>query len=77
MNRRGFLSNLPALAAVAVAAPVTIVASKPEMALAWVHPYCPKCGSAAMFMRRSNFVGDLVPTKCSGCEWEGVSPVAK
>jgi hypothetical protein len=72
MNRRNFLSNVPALTALAVAAPVTIIVSKPERALSQVQPMCPKCGMFVMFMRRENVFGELVPVEC-GCGWKGVS----
>ena len=35
-----------------------------ERALSVVHPVCPKCGQYVEFMRRSQFVGDLVPVEC-------------
>ena len=72
MNRRDFLPSLLALPA---AATVTFAVPS-ERALAFVYPSCPRCGLAVMFMRRSQFVGDLVPVEC-GCGWKGVSPVAQ
>jgi predicted RNA-binding Zn-ribbon protein involved in translation (DUF1610 family) len=54
-----------------------IAIAKIELARMGVAPFCPKCGSGAIFMRPQyqdrHGVDTLVPTKCSQCDWEGVS----
>jgi predicted RNA-binding Zn-ribbon protein involved in translation (DUF1610 family) len=46
-----------------------------ELARMLVHPYCPRCGEAAMFMRNPCSVDDLVDVECasSRCGWKGLS----
>lgn len=72
MNRRAFL---PSLLALPVATAVTFD-TPANRALQAVVPVCPKCGRHVLFMRPSEYVGDLVPVLC-GCGWRGHSPVAQ
>lgn len=41
-----------------------------EVALSQSIPICPKCGLVARFLRRSEYVYDMVPVEC-GCGWRG------
>jgi hypothetical protein len=91
MDRRTLLGQLlgvSTVSAVAIAMPVpperalAVAIARPvpaERALTAVSPYCPRCGSVAMFERRHRFPGELVPVHCArgdgpaGCGWTGVS----
>jgi hypothetical protein len=72
MNRRALFSSLLGLPVLPLAS-VTVTPTRP---LSAVSPHCPLCGMAALFKRRSRYVGDLVPVECY-CGWHGQSEVAK
>jgi hypothetical protein len=75
MNRRLALMRLVGVPTVAA---FPAPNETPQRALAGVAPFCPVCGMAAMFMRRSRYPLDQVPVTCANvqCGWTGVSPTA-
>jgi len=71
MNRRQALLSLVGLAPAAV---VATPEPKPDMALAFVSPMCPRCGGACLFLDRpyDHTPGALIRVACgASCGWTG------